>query len=297
MQSTVFELYDRTGTRLRSDLDVQEAVRAGRTPLHGTCDYESRFKSDVDGLHQIIVTLRNEMDNQKQEYKSEIERLRNYLHSTVEAVKAEMVSTMKTVKSADSAAPGPARVLDESREVTIPGMASKDELMQLKGQCEAFHVRLANVELSMHNSFLEQLKRDSEIMDSTLDRVQRPPPPRDLLQSSLDRASQHSSRDSQAFDKAAHPFPKASDSLHSSRDSQAFPKMESRLDTIYSQSLTGEMAQTAGLDARGTNVLGGNQSLPDQLPNSDGSGISVAFSSQGGLSAPPRQLQGTLGYP
>jgi len=137
MQSTVFELYDRTGIRLRTDQDARDAVRSGRTPFHGTCD--SRFLSEIEWMCQSIGGLKSELESQKQEYKMEFEHLRNELNAAVESFKSELCSSIgslqaKAPETVDSESL--ARIGQLSLANTEQGepLASTEQLMQLQSE-------------------------------------------------------------------------------------------------------------------------------------------------------------------
>lgn len=236
MQSAVFEIYDRTGIRLRTDQDARDAVRSGRTPFHATCD--SRCTSEIEWMCRSIGGLKSELENQKQEYKMEFECLRNALSSAVEAFKSELHTASDLLQAAraevadtGSSSPGgqlmvmnleqgmPLATTEQllqlqkefctvskhmqddlqSMSSKVHGVSAlvksslegyslctlqhtetiqtKDAMTKLAGQCETFHARLSNVERSVHDVFLDQLKRDADIIPESIREWTESPPP------------------------------------------------------------------------------------------------------------------------
>merc|ERR1712216_297443 len=138
MQTTLFEIYDRTGVLLRNDQDLRDAVQAGRTPLHGTCD--SRFASEIEWVCRQIGALKCDVDSQKQESRVESDDLRHELSLSIESARTELRSQLETAKKANI------QELDRQRqEFKIATDQMRQELMHC---IEAAKQELAEIEIA-----------------------------------------------------------------------------------------------------------------------------------------------------
>lgn len=102
MEDTRFEIYDRTGIILRSDQDLRDAIRAGKTPLHGIIP-DAHSASEVELLSEKVGALKCEIDRQQQELKVETDQLRRDLNLSVASAKEEMRAEAEFAKRAEAA--------------------------------------------------------------------------------------------------------------------------------------------------------------------------------------------------
>jgi len=165
MQTTLFEIYDRTGVLLRSDQDLRDAVQAGRTPLHGTCD--SRFASEIEWMCGKIGALKCEMDGQQQEFKVEAAHLRHELSMSVESARKELLSQTESAKEAsapdlDSQRQGFRSEMDHLREELTKLVASAKK--ELHSEVESAR-KATTADLLSHK---EEFKTEIELLRQEL---------------------------------------------------------------------------------------------------------------------------------